>query len=53
MRKMVYVLENGIIETTERAAKESGQSYTVAFQNMPEEKAPLTEKQRAKRIKLS
>ena len=51
MRKLVYVLENGIIETTEKAAKESGQPYRIAFENIKEE-PKMTEKQRAMRIKL-
>jgi hypothetical protein len=51
MRKLVYILENGIIETTEKAAKESGLKYRVALQNIPEPVC-MTEKQKAMRIKL-
>lgn len=51
MRKLVYILENGIIETTEKSAKESGLKYQVALQNIPEPVC-MTEKQKAMRIKL-
>ena len=51
MRKLVYVLSNGIIETTEKGAKESGLEYRVALQNIPEP-VYMTEKQKANRIKL-
>ena len=36
MRRMVYILDNGVVETTEKAAKESGLEYTVAFQEIVE-----------------
>ena len=36
MRRMVYILDNGVVETTEKAAKESGLEYTVAFQDIVE-----------------
>ena len=51
MRKLVYILENGTIETTEKSAKESGLKYRVALQNIPEPVC-MTEKQKAMRIKL-
>ena len=53
MRKLVYVLSNGTIETTEKSAKESGLEYTTAFQEMTEEKAPLLPLQKLRRIKLN
>lgn len=53
MRKMVYVLENGTIETTEQGAKDSGFEYRVAFQEIVEDPTELmSEKARANRKKV-
>lgn len=49
MRKMVYVLENGVVETTEKGAKSWGLPYKIAFEDVKEEKAPLSEKTLANR----
>ena len=52
MRKMVYVLENGVVETTEQSAKNSGLEYRVAFQDIAEDPtAIMSEKQLANRKK--
>lgn len=50
MRKMVYVLANGIIETTEKGAKESGLKYTIAFQDIVENATDrISDKRKASR----
>lgn len=53
MRKMVYVLSNGTIETTEQGAKDSGFEYRVAFQEIVEDPTELmSEKALANRKKV-
>ena len=53
MRKMVYVLENGVVETTEQGAKNSGLEYRVAFQDIVEDPtAMMSEKALANRKKV-
>lgn len=50
MRRMVYILDNGVVETTEKAAKESGLDYTVAFQEIVENPADrMSDKRKASR----
>lgn len=53
MRKLVYVLENGTIETSMTAAKESGMAYRVEVQEIHEGLTyNLLLKQAERRIKL-
>lgn len=49
MRKLVYVMENGTIETSMVSAQDMDMPYKVALESIPEKKPQLTEKQRAKR----
>ena len=44
MRKLVYKITDGTTVNTLREAKESGLPYTVAFENILTEKAPLSAK---------
>lgn len=49
MRRLVYVLSNGTIETSMAAAQASGLTYRVALENIAETRSELTPKQEAKR----
>lgn len=49
MRKLVYVLSNGVIETSMDAAKASGLPYRVELENIAEAPSKLSPKQREMR----
>lgn len=49
MRRLVYVLSNGTIETSMAAAQASGLTYRVALENIPEAPSELSPKQREMR----
>jgi hypothetical protein len=53
MRKMVYVLSNGVVETSAQGAKDSSLEYEIAFQEIAEDStAMMSEKQLANRKKV-
>lgn len=53
MRKLVYVMENGTIETSMNGAKAMDMPYTIAFESIHEEKPEMLPKQIANRKKVA
>lgn len=49
MRRLVYILSNGTIETSMAEAQASGLSYKVALENIAEEPSKLSPKQAERR----
>lgn len=53
MRRLVYVLSNGMIETSMEAAKASGLPYRVQLESIAEAPSKLSPKQAEKRKKAT
>ena len=52
MTKVTYRLNNGVEVKTLRDAQLSGQGYTVTYTPIPKEPGKLTNKQKARRVKI-
>lgn len=52
MTKVSYTLANGTVVTSYAEAKASGLPYKVSYEPVPPKPIELTEKQRARRIKI-
>lgn len=52
MTKVSYILSNGTEVTTLREAQLSGLGYTMSYTKIPNQPSKLTEKQKARRIKI-
>lgn len=53
MRRMVYVLENGVVVRTQAEALDSGLDYRISFEEIREDVTKrMTAKQLKNRIKL-
>lgn len=52
MTRVVYTLTNGQKVYTLKEALTSGQGYTTGYEPVPDAPSKLTEKQKARRIKL-